>query len=316
MKIAFIAALACIGCTAALQAQEDVLRPRASKPAAIAAMQQAESQQSGVTVAIGPELGVNYSFYSQSMDYLFTQLSDSPEASLASSGGLGFQVGIAGNIALSPKWAVMARVTYDQRNTSRTFDGAMDFFDQSNNEINDGPIRATHSWSIANVVVGAAARYNITDRFFVFGGPFMAFKAGAYTRKDKLEVTGENQFLVIDYQRREGQHRIIERTLSDEVRRIYPTFFDVSNPGGPSDRISSFNSFIVGFDIGLGASLPLTPSIALQPMVRWTHSMMPLSGQIIQYDDLARDPRVQSSITMRNPTIHSLQASLALMFTL
>lgn len=285
--IAFI-----VGCVA-LPAQEDVLRPK-GRPGAVESGKR-KSNSKGPTWRLGLEAGINYSMASRDIT---GPIATSPFLAFSSGSGISPLFGIYAEVELSSSIAIGARVLYDMKSFGNTkTDATLDciVIDEYGSIVNASTanINTEYTSTINYVTINPLIRWSVADRFFVHLGPVLQVAASDI----QTEVTNTMD--------------------ADEICRFDLGLPTESTQRTGRDTVAADPSFRVGLDLGIGYRIALSKTIDLVPRVGYQFMFTPYGKEETGIDGTnAIMSPPERPYTATAPTLHSLQASLSLWFTL
>lgn len=274
-------------------AQEDVIRPNGRPGEAPRARTQRTTK--GLTWRLGLETGVNFNNSSRTIG---GASGTSLFQTYASGSGISPFFGLYVEAQLSPTIAVGARVLYDMKSVQGT----------KNDVIRDcsipdpyggvsfvqAQIAAEFENTISYFTINPVLRFTLADRFFVHAGPVLQVAAS------KLES------------------RLTQSVSPDEACRFVDENGDFTLTTIESTNTENANpSTRFGLDAGIGYRLPIGSKIDLVPRIGYQFMFTEYAQGTNLIDDTQAitDPPARN-VSISTASLHSLQLSLALWFTL
>jgi len=282
-----------VGCVG-IAAQEDVLRPN-GRPGDASSSSGRSKKGKGLTWRLGLEAGINYSMASRDITGL---IETSPLLAFSTGSGISPLFGIYAEVELTPSIAIGTRVLYDMKSFGNTkSDATLDciILDEYGVVVNASTanLNAEYTQTVNYVTINPLIRWSVADRFFVHLGPVLQFATSDIETK-------------------------IVQTMDDgEICRFNFGTPDSSTTFTSTGTDPADPSFRVGLDLGLGYRIPLTKTIDLVPRVGYQFMFTPYGKEETGIDasNAIMSPP-ERTYTATAPTLHSLQASLSLWFSL
>jgi len=291
MQKKFIVLFAIAISAVAVQAQEDVLRPQ-GRPGQVAAQQ---SRAKGLPFRLGIEAGVNYSMASRDIT---GTVATSPFNTFSTGSGISPLVGIYAEVELSPRIAIGARFLYDMKSVGATkTDVTTDclIIDSFGNPVSTSSanLDARYTQKVSYVTINPLIRVSLTERLFLHVGPVLQF-AVSKTETEIVQTMDEGDTCRFNF-----------GTPTESIQQT-------TNDTSATDPSSRF-----GLDLGIGYRIALSKTIDLVPRVGYQYMFTAygLESSDVDTSNAIMSPPARP-FTTSAPSLHSLQASLSLWFTL
>jgi hypothetical protein len=272
--------------------EEDVLRPRGKSAAEIAAEESSGSRAAspGIRWAIGLELGANYNMFSQDIT---GTVPNSKFNILKSGSGIAPFGGWIVDIGFTNTIGAQLRVLYDIKDNSNSGDAQLDC---PSSVIGEPPantdVNVEYEDKYTYTTVEALFRYNILSNLMLTAGPSFHFLRGKPTSRYKEKIISEGEC----YYNFGTPQQSKEAEVTEEPDNLTKN--------------------LVGIDIGLGYSIPLSNAMTLIPRIGYQHIFTKVAPSSEGVDNSRAFTTGTVPITANNAHVRSLQLSAMLMFNL
>ena len=266
---------------------EDVLRPN-GRPEG----DPRKSSSSELTFTIGPEVGANFNFFSQPVAGTFE---NSTYNVLESGFGVSPFVGLYAEVGVSRTIGIGARLYYDAKSYSNSIDAKQECqlpVEGFGDPFVLADLTAEYCTSVNYITVNPLIRWQPITRLFFHFGPVVQFGMGQITTTTTLSVSEDSECL------------------------FNPGTVDESRTQTVEAKIDHVNSIRAGIDLGVGYRFPVAKDIDIVPRLGYQFIVTKLAegGQFI--DDTRQNLEGPKQASFKNASLSSLQASIAVWFTL
>ncbi|MCS7177596.1 MAG: hypothetical protein NZ960_08325 [Candidatus Kapabacteria bacterium] len=149
--------------SAAVVAQEDILRPRGAPVVA-------PWEEPTLPVLLGIEAGGNWNMASQVLRYSPFEPTNTPSRLFRSGSGFSPTFNVGADIGLTPQLGLVVRAGYDIKQWGNSGTGEADCIDFLTGAIREVPVAAEWTFVVHYITLGAGLRYNLTPQLWLSGG--------------------------------------------------------------------------------------------------------------------------------------------------